>query len=549
MLNLYRPSPRTPEGVRAVTPYREITVNWRHALLFQLCLGLAAPAAAQDAPSADAPPAEAAPVDASPTDAPSAEEAPADEAPSDEAAPSEATASPAAAAEPAPAETAPAADPAASAPAEAAASISAEFDLGSPDEAGSEADAEAEAAAAAAPAASGEGPSEERCAQLVASGQQALAQTEGCDSVAPIYAGSRFVLGQSVAPMTRLQQDDNNHFTATTLTLAPRFRLPWEGWALAASFTLAYEETVPDFGNQRHDVRNTDTTINAVGNIGTWGGTTFLVGPRVILPTSQPSWTMRTIGGLGGFANMIRPLSEITKGLVATLGGSYWHNFALNGVRETSRIGEDGDTGVATADGTPIVTGAGACTGLGGNGVDCPAGTLTRVADAFRLGASLNYTISSKAVLSMSYLYGWNRAVAPADATVADAQVIGNNSDDVIEPNSRDTRWRRFGSFALSANYQAAPWLSASLGLTTAVCYNFDTSFNDALGGCAGTNTGGDTVTGRPRRFMTNPIFNAFTTVGLNLVVPIDQLIKQLKAGPSEKRSVARRRKKKSGNI
>lgn len=355
---------------------------------------------------------------------------------------------------------------------------------------------------------------ESRCAQLFAQGQTALAQAEGCaGKEQPIYAGSQFSLSQVTAPAYRTLPNSKNGFYALNLYLAPRFRLT-ERWALFTDVTLGYEATVPDDTMRRHQVQATDTRIAVSGVLGSAGGITFTAAPRIIIPTSKPSWALDTYAGLGTSLGAVKNF-DVLAGWAVAFTGVYTHVFSG---RLTAKIREDN---------------APSCAGISGDrdGLsECAAGTLRAVQDRFTIAPSTSLQVNDQWSLSASYVYNWS-LVKPFPDDLRDTVVLpGLGEVDVSDNPIDDTRWRRSGSFSLAVNYQPASWLIATLSGTTSVCYSMSSGIQSSLGGCSGGQKTSDF-------WLRNPIANKYTTVSLALTVPVDALIQAVTTSSNEKKT------------
>lgn len=352
----------------------------------------------------------------------------------------------------------------------------------------------------------------ERCAQLMAQGQVALAQAEGCGGGdQPIWAGTIVSFTQTTAPASRYLPDNDNAFYAMSLYFAPRLTLT-KKWALNADISLAYEATKPDDTSKRYKVQTSDTRLLLNGNLGSIGGFTFTGGPRVSIPTSEPSWAAEVYAGLGAGLNIIKSF-EVLEGLSFIGGGAYNHTFSG---RLTRKI-RDGEA-------PPCKTVEGGVN----NTTECAAGNLRVVQDSVRAvgAASLNFT--SALNMQLSYVYGWSFAKPFVDG--ADELPLDTGSVTVGDNGVDDTRMRRVGSFGLSVSYQPLPWFIASVQGNTSVCYDSPFGGQSAFGGCSGGLNNKDFWT-------SNPIANKFSTVGLQFTVPVDALYDAIRSSESESKS------------
>jgi hypothetical protein len=505
----------TPLGVRAQSPAPSAPTPPAAPALPEAPAAPAevAPEAPPAAAPAEAAPAEAAPVEAAPAD-PNAPAAPDPSAPAAGPAVEAPVADPSALTapveqpapeQPAPApapEPAPAPAPAEVTPPAAQAKVSLDATTSKPPQSGANQKAD-----------------DARCAQLFAQGQTALAQAEGCaGGENPVYAGSQIGLTQTTAPAYRSFPDNDNGFYALNLYIAPRFRIT-EKWAVFADVTLGYEATPPDDTSRRHEVQSSDTRIQFQGVLGTLGGVTFTTGPRLIVPTSKPSWAADVYAGLGASLGAVKNF-EVLSGLAVQLVGVYVHTFSGNLTREIR--GGDAPT----------------CTGTNGDSIDCSAGNIRIVQDQFRVGPSVALAINEQWSLSSSYIAGWN-FLKPYenDGDVVLDTISGPVVIDSADNPGDDTRWRRSGSFTLSANYQPAPWLIATLSGNTSVCYDLPSGIQSSMGGCSGGMRTADW-------WLRNPIANKYSTISLALTVPIDAFIKAVTSNETEQKKTARGKSK-----
>jgi hypothetical protein len=368
-------------------------------------------------------------------------------------------------------------------------------------------------------AASGETePDAERCAQLMAQGNSALAQAEGCGGGdTPIFAGSIITLSQSGAPASSSLPDADNRFAALSLYVAPRLRLT-ERWAIIADTTMAYEQTIPDDTSDRHEVWWTDPRITAIGNLGSLGGFSFAGGPRVIVPVSRPSRSANALLGTGAALNIVRPL-DVLGGLAFVVGGSYARTFYTSSSRSVT--GDDAN--------------AEQCDDVTGSSVSCPVAGAASVQDALRASAIASLNVNTQWSVQAAYLHGWNHARKLNEADGALPGVISNGS--ALEADSDATRWRRIGSLSLNVNYQPTDWVIASLGGNTSVCYSADSGGQSALGGCSGGAKTSDF-------WLRNPVVNKFSTVSVSFTIPIDAVYLRIKNHEGEEKRAAARAKR-----
>ncbi|MFT3925074.1 MAG: hypothetical protein QM778_21240 [Myxococcales bacterium] len=344
---------------------------------------------------------------------------------------------------------------------------------------------------------------QERCDQLLAQGQTSVAQAEGCGGDdGPSWAGTIVSFSQAVAPLYRTLPYHNGYY-ALSLYLGPRLSIN-ERWAINADVTLAYEVTPPDDASQRHKLWSSDTRLTAIGNLGSLGGFTFTGGPRLVVPTSEMSWAADVIAGTGATLSVVRSF-DVLAGLALSLGGSYVHTWSQNLTREIR-------------EGDPT-----RCAGLPRDSVvDCTAGQYRVVQDAFRVisGFSLNMTTTLN--LQLNYIYGWNLVKAFHDETPTIDITSGPTTVDEAGALP-DNRIRRRGDFLLALSYQPATWLIATLQGTTSVCYDQAYGGQSALGGCAGGLATSDF-------WLRNPLVNKFSTLALQLTVPVDALVRSVRA-------------------
>jgi hypothetical protein len=362
------------------------------------------------------------------------------------------------------------------------------------------------------PSAASDRQKQERCDQLLAQGQTAVAQAEGCGGdEGPSWAGTIVSFSQATAPLWRTLPNDRNGFYGLSLYLGPRLSIN-ERWAVNADVTLAYEVTPPDDTTKRHQVWSTDTRVTAVGNLGSVGGFTFTGGPRLVVPTSELSWAANVFLGTGAVLNVMRSF-DVLAGLSLSVGGSYWHTWSQNLTREIR--GSEAPT----------------CTGLLRDGLaTCSAGHYRVVQDAFRALGAFSLNITPAVNLQLTYIYGWNLVKPFADTTptidiTSGPTTIGGG--DVLP----DNRIRRRGDFLLALSYQPASWLIATLQSTTSVCYDqaYGGQFMAGLASCAGGLKTSDF-------WLRNPLVNKFSTLALQLTVPIDAFVRTLRArrGPEQ---------------
>ena len=341
----------------------------------------------------------------------------------------------------------------------------------------------------------------ERCDQLLAQGQTALAQAEGCGGdEGPSWAGTIVSFAQTTAPLWRTLPNDRNGLYALSLYLGPRLSIN-ERWAVNADVTLAYEATPPDDASQRHKLWSTDTRITALGNLGRLGGFTFTGGPRLVVPTSEPSWAANVYAGTGAVLSIVHSF-DVLAGLALSVGGSYTHTWSGNLTREIR-------------DGKPPT-----CFSRDSL-VDCAASQYRVVQDAFRATSAFSLNITPQINLQLNYIYGWN-LVKPFSA---DSSVISIASGPVTiddEGALPDNRIRRRGDFLLALSYQPATWMIATLQGATSVCYDQAYGGQSALGGCAGGLKTSDF-------WLRNPLVNKFSTLALQLTVPLDALVRTIR--------------------
>lgn len=351
----------------------------------------------------------------------------------------------------------------------------------------------------------------ERCDQLLAQGQTALAQAEGCGSdEGPSLAGTIVSFSQVTAPLWRTLPNDQNGLYALSLYLGPRLSIN-ERWAINADVSLAYEATPPDDAAQRHKLLSTDTRITAVGNLGSVGGFTFAGGPRLVVPTSEPSWAADMYAGTGAVLSIVRSF-DVLAGLAISVGGAYTHIWSGNLTRQIR-------------DGRPPL-----CLARDSY-VDCAAGQYRVVQDAFRATSAFSLNMTPTLNLQLNYIYGWNLVKPFSDAT----PVIDIASGPVTLDEAGalpDNRMRRRGDFLLALSYQPASWLIATLQGTTSVCYDQAYGGQSALGGCAGGLKASDF-------WLRNPLVNKFSTLALQLTVPLDALVRTIRA--NRRQDVARK--------
>ncbi len=368
----------------------------------------------------------------------------------------------------------------------------------------------------------------ERCAQLMAQGQTALAQAEGCGGGdQPIWAGSTLSFTQTTAPAYRTLPDSNNGYYSLGLTIAPRLTLS-EKWALNSDFSLGYEVTQPDTMGNPNQVVSSDTRLTATGNLGSVGGFTFTGGPRVVVPTSKASWAQKMYAGTGAALNIIKNF-DVLAGWAFIAGGSYVHNWSG---RLTPKIrGANEETNVQIGSGTAPVTGP-ECFALNNTSQDCSSGNSRVVQDSLRAVAATSLNVTPTVNFQLSYIYGWSLVKPFKDATPVVASNFGPElqvSDNVLP----DSRWRTFGSLGLSASYQPTTWLIASVQASTSVCYSSESGGQSAFGGgCAG----GMKVSSFALR---NPIANKFSNLGLQFTIPLDALYDRIKNGGAEEKKTA----------
>jgi hypothetical protein len=210
--------------------------------------------------------------------------------------------------------------------------------------------------------------------------------------------------------------------------------------------------------------------------------------------------------GLGGVVNVVREF-DVLDGLALSIGGSYVHVFSLNESREV-REGE-----APTCRGTAL-----------DSAQACPAGSARIIADRLRAQGSAALNLTNQWNLQLQYLYGWDW-VKPFDddgaVTIEDPVTGPITVDDVGDNPLPDNRLRRLGQLALSVNYQPTSWLIAALVGTTTVCYWEPTGYQWSLGGCSGGQRSADF-------WLRNPIANKFSTLSLQLTVPVDAVVASL---------------------
>jgi hypothetical protein len=363
----------------------------------------------------------------------------------------------------------------------------------------------------------------ERCAQLMAQGNSALAQAEGCGGGdTPVFAGSIVTLSQAAAPGSGTLPDGDNHYAALSIYIAPRLRLT-ETWALIADTTAAYEQTVPDDTSDRHELWWTDPRVTAIGNLGSLGGFSFAGGPRLIVPVSRTSRSANALVGAGATMNIVRAL-DVLGGLAFVVGGSYAHTFYTGTQRTVT--GDDAN--------------ARQCDDVTGSAVSCPVGGLAAVQDALRATAIVSLNVNEQWSLQAAYLHGWNHAQKLNDLDGSLPGVIANGSP--VEENDDATRWRRIGSLSLTVNYQPTDWVIASLGGNTSVCYSADSGGQSALGGCSGGAKTSDF-------WLRNPVVNKFSTVSLSFTIPIDAVYLRIKNREGEEKRAAARGKRAAAKL
>lgn len=355
----------------------------------------------------------------------------------------------------------------------------------------------------------------ERCAQLMAQGNTALAQAEGCGGGdTPVFSGSIVSLSQSVAPASGTLPDSDNAFAALSIYLAPRLRIS-ESWGIIADVTTAYEQTVPDDTSDRNEFWWTDPRVTAIGNLGSLAGFSFAGGPRLILPVSRTSRSANAVLGAGAAVSIVRPI-DVLGGAAFVLGGGYAHTFYKDTVRSVT--GDDEN--------------AAQCDDVTGSAVSCPVASGAAVQDALRVSTVASLNVTQQWSLQASYLYGWNHTQKLNELDESLPGVISNGQP--VEENPDATRWRRIGSFSVTVNYQPTDWVIASLGGNTSVCYNADSGSQSALGGCAGG-------AGTNDFWLRNPIANKFSTISLSFTIPIDAVYLRIKNHEGEEKQAAAR--------
>ncbi len=354
----------------------------------------------------------------------------------------------------------------------------------------------------------------DRCAQLMAQGQTALAQAEDCGGGdTPIFAGSIVSVGQTVAPASRMLPDADNNFAALNVYVAPRLRLT-DKWGLTADTSLGYEQTLPDDTTHRHQAVWSDPRVTVTGNLGSVGGFTFAGGPRLIIPLSAASRTSNAFLGAGLTMNIVRAF-DVLDGLALVAGGGYSHTFAGNVTRTDPDVKNQCD----------LVT---------GTRVSCPLSGAAIVQDGLRAVGMASLNLNTAVSLQASYLYSWNFLTKLSDLPTQLPGVVSDNSP-VLEGDETGhdiTRWRSFGSLSLSVNYQPTDWVIASLQGNTSVCYNADSGGQSSLGGCAGGNKVSDFS-------LRNPLVNKFSTLSLQFTIPIDAVYSRIKNRLGEEKKTA----------
>lgn len=358
---------------------------------------------------------------------------------------------------------------------------------------------------------------QERCAVLMAQGQSALAQAEGCggdDQL--IFAGSIVSATETGAPASR-SLPYNNRFAAASLYLAPRLSLTAK-WALIADMTMAHEQTPPDDTADRQELQFTDARLLAVGSLGKLGGFNFTASPRVVIPVSAPSRRGDVALGAGVGINVIRSF-DVLDGLALIAGGSHNHTFAGNVTRDNPDRDDLCNDVTAATD-------------------KCPVSSLGLVQDSFRAVGTASLSFNSEISAQLQYLYGWNLVKKLSDLPTSIPGVISDDTP-VLEGESElgreVTRWRRLGSLTLSVNYQPADWVIATLQGNTSVCYNVADGSQSSLGGCSGGSQQSDF-------WLRNPIMNKFSTLAISFTFPVDVIYTRIKNRQSEEKRMAQKR-------
>lgn len=376
----------------------------------------------------------------------------------------------------------------------------------------------AQAEVASTDAAAADRAKRDRCTVLMAQGQSALAQAEGCGGDdQPIFAGSLLSLTQTGAPASRTLPDGSNRFAALSVYLAPRLTLS-SRWALIADVTMAHEQTVPDDTSDRQEVQFTDPRLLAVGNLGKLAGFSFTASPRITIPVSAPSRKAKAALGTGMGLNIIRTF-DVLEGLALVAGGTYNHTFARNVVRTSDDVSNR-------------------CNDISGSKVTCPISGVGIVQDAFRVSGTASLNFTSKVSAQLQYMYGWNLVKKLSELPTSIPGVISDDSP-VLEGEDeldRDvSRWRKLGSLTLAVNYQAAEWVTATLQGNTSVCYNVADGMQSSLGGCAGGAKTSDF-------WLRNPIANKFSTLALSFTIPLDIVYTRIKNREGEEKRSAQKR-------
>jgi hypothetical protein len=359
--------------------------------------------------------------------------------------------------------------------------------------------------------------SNERCAQLLAQGNLALAQAEGCGGGdSPIYSGSIVNYSQVFAPASA-SLPYNDRFNAMQLYLAPRIRLAPK-WAATADITLGYELTKPDDTTYAHELYRTDTRLSVTGLLGTYKGFAFTAGGRLTLPTSKSSIAARQVG-TGAVFNVVRQF-EFLDGLAFSVGGAWAHFWSRNLTKQYQDA--------------PTVQGT--------NAQNIPLSSGNRLTqDSLRATGSASLNFTEEWNLQLSYLYGWALAKRfPSDTVDFGADQPGINGPQNVSGNPlADNRWSKFGYLSLSGSYQPITWFIASVQMSTGVCYNAASGSQSQFGGCG---PGFKTASFASR----NPIANKYTSIALQFTIPIDAFVAAFTKKGANESTTARAKAKKS---